>query len=309
MIRGLLVNYPKANCSIYESGKMIYDIVSRYSDEVKIDYLETYANDFVLTDYDFYIINWHPFILKIPPEMIKNTEAKTIAIVMEVDEHELLPYTPKDTFNAHMIIDPTKNNSPLMYVFPRPLEVEKRLLPLYREDKFTIGSFGLLTPGKRFEEIVDNANQIGNCVVRINLPPVTFMGDMNQYQKRLVDYANMLKSRVAGDTELIVTHEYMTKSELIGWCSQNNINVFPYYRHQPGLSAVTDQAIVAERAIAITSCNTFRHMHPYIPHYPEQSYKQLAESTLEGVLKMKDDWSVESFSTAFDNMLVDLGLI
>ena len=308
MIRGILVNHPKANCSIYESGKMIYDIISRYSEEVKIDYLETIAESFVPTDYDFYIINWHPFTLKISPKMIKAIKARTIAIVMEVDENELLPLTPKDTFDAHMIIDPTKKESPTIYPFPRPLEKENNLLPLYDENKFTVGSFGLLTPGKRFEELVDNANKIGNCIARINLPPVTFMGDVG-IQQRLVDYATMLRGRATGDTEVIVTHDYMTKSELIRWCSQNNINVFPYYRHQPGLSAVTDQAIVSERAIGITDCNTFRHMHPYIPHYPEQGYEQLAESTLEGVLKMKKDWSEESFNIAFGKMLLDLKLV
>jgi hypothetical protein len=79
--------------------------------------------------------------------------------------------------------------------------------------------------------------------------------------------------------------------------------VFPYYRDLPGLSAVTDQAVVAGRGMAITNCNTFRHLHKYIGYYPKETYLQLTETTVPGVKQMQEDWSNDNFVLKFKELL------
>lgn len=305
MIRGLFVNSCKANCSIYESGLMVRNILWK-SALFNMDYIEA-TKDYVFhqdsNPYDFYIINWHHFTLTIPQTTIAALPGKKIAVVWETYPDDCFPHNPK-WFNIYMVMDPTKtkDNREKIYPFPRPLEESIEPLPLLRDDIPVIGSFGLLTPGKRFEEIVEIASTLGKCVVRINLPPVTYMGDIG-VQKRLLDFAEYLHSLAQPNIDLQITHDYMTKPELIRWCSQNTLNSFPYYRTQSGLSATTDQAISAGRAIAITDCHTFRHMHPYISYYPKQNYLELIQSTLPGVMQMQKDWHSGIFLKCFEEML------
>jgi len=307
MVNALFVNSSKANCSIYESGLMIYNILKQ-SKLVNFDYLELTREDCInkipIPKYDLYVLNYHHWSLPLDHELVTKLPGTKISIVLEVDEKVLLPYTP-DIFDIYMMIDPSTNYIKPFYSFPRPLEVIPYLRPLYRSNIPIIGSFGLLTPGKNFEELVLNANNIGRSIVRINLPPVTYMGDIG-IQIRLVEYANMLKRLAKRHVQVIVTHDYMTKPELVRWCSQNTINVFPYYRNQPGLAAVTDQAISSGRGLVVTSCNTFRHIHKYISSYPQYSYMELAVNTLDGVKKMQQDWHPDRFLNKFDIMLKDI---
>ncbi len=311
MKRGLFINAKRANCSIYESGLMIKNSIS-LSNKFDLDYIELnrdtttspYYRDSIPNSYDFYVINWHHWTTPIPKYIIDNLSGKKINIILEVDENNIFPYVNKDWFDAHLVIDSTKERHENIYPFPRPLELIDKPKSLLSKDKTIIGSFGLLTGGKRFEEIIEVANSIGDCIVRINLPPVTYMGDIG-IQQRLVDYAIHLRSLANKDIEVIITHVYMEKLELIRWCSEHTINSFPYYRNQPGLAAVTDQAISAGRPIAITSCNTFRHMHPYISYYPKQTYLELIESTPIGIKQMQEDWHPLKFKERFEELLIE----
>lgn len=309
MIRGLFINPSKTNCSIYESGAMISRILTD-SRAYDLDIINISRED-VLNEnygipngYDFYLINWHSWALPIKEDRIKKLVGKKLCIVLEVSAEEMFPklYTQPTWFDACMVIDPTKQREKNGYPFPRPILFVENLRPLLSDKIPVLGSFGLLTAGKRFEEIITNANKMDNCIVRINVPPAFWAWD-SPGCKRLVDFANGLRRLAKGTIDLRITDNYMTQEELIRWCSENTINIFPYYRKQPGLSAVTDQAISSGRGIAVTNCDTFRHIHKYISYYPKQSYLQLAESSLAGVKKMQEDWSTRNFLLAFENML------
>jgi hypothetical protein len=303
-IRGLFVNSEKANCSIYEAGVAIKEALGT-NDRFQLDYAEFNSRIPIPRGYDFYLINWHHIVLPYNRAIIQGLRGLKIAIVLEVGPVNPLPLIPADLFDVYMVIDPTKERKGNIYPFPRPLEkmVEKKELL----DKFSIGSFGLLTPGKKFEEIIMNANIIGDCIVRMNFPPVTWLNERT-VTKRLLDYADFLRKFAEPQVDLRITHNYMTKQELMSWCSQHHLNSFPYYRNMDGLAAVTDQAISAGRGLAVTDCNTFRHIHKYISCYPYQNYEELAESTVGGVLKMQEDWSQENFLRTFINMLGERGL-
>lgn len=311
MKHGVFINQQNTLCSIYESGRMIKDIIKGFSDEYTIDYVEADPSltKFDWYPYDFYIINWHPHTLAIKRDLLAKMKGPKIAVVVEVSEKEYIPFTP-DWFNAYAIIDPTKSRKDNFFPLPRPI-LSAPTLPLLDKNKFVLGSFGLyahpFAEEKRFYEVVDAATKSGReSIVRINLPMASYTYTS---MTEIVNYGKSLEKRAGKKVEVIVTHDYMDRDVLVGWLSQHNMNCFPYYRERPGLSAVTDQSISSGRAIMTTECNTFRHLHKYISHYPNQSYEQLAESTLPGVQKMKEDWSPEKFRLGFDNMLRELRII
>ena len=257
---------------------MIKDIIKGASSEYTIDYMETDENltEFNWYPYDFYIINWHPHTLAIKKELLDKMTKPKIAIVVEVGTEQYIPFTP-DWFDAYAIIDPTKVKN------------------------------GKFSEEKRFYELVDAANNSGlDSIVRVNLPAASFTYTSIT---DIVNYGKKLEKRAGPKVEVIISHDYMDRDTLVAWLSQHTMNCFPYYRERPGLSAVTDQAISAGRAIMTTECNTFRHLHKYIEHSPKQSYIELAESTLSGVKQMRIDWSPEMFRKEFDSMLRELRII
>lgn len=311
MKHGLFINQKKAICSIYESGLMIKDVIKGYSNEYTIDYAELDASLTGISTfhYDFFIVNWHNHTLNISNSLLNKLIGPKIAIVVEVNPNDYIPYTP-DWFDAYAVIDPTKERSGKFFPFPRPL-VEAETKPLLDENKFILGSFGLYSEQfsneKRFDEIIDAANSSNrDCVVRINLPLPTYT---NTSITQIANYGKWLEKKANSNVDVVISHDYMDRNKLIAWLSEHNMNCFPYYRERPGLAAVTDQAVSSGRAIMTTNCSTFRHLHKYIDSYPNQSYLSLAESTLYGVGRMRNDWSANKFRLTFDNMLRELRII
>jgi hypothetical protein len=301
-MNGLFINQTKSNCSIYEGGVTIFNALK--SDKYNLSYLEVPSiamNSYDYSGYDFYIINWHHNTLPMAKSTINRIKGLKIGILLEVGSVELKPFMPHDLFDAYMVLDPTKEKHDKYYVFPRPLEKVDKLLPLLSDEIPVFGTFGFLVPGKDFNEVLTVVSGLDReCILRMNFPNATYTGQ-NPLLAR--DFAKRLHENKGNKVDLRVTFDYMTKPDLIKWCSQHTINIFPYYRTLPGLSAVTDQAIVANRGIAITDCDTFRHMHKYISYYPKYTYLDLAENTLPGIKQMQEDWSNENFVLKFKELL------
>jgi len=304
-MNGLFVNSMKSNCSIYESGLMVYNALK--GSEHRLEYMEVdkqFMNEAIYSGYDFYIFNWHHNTMPIAKETISRIKGIKIGILLEVGPTEYSPFMKEDLFDAYMVLDPTKERSGKYYPFPRPLESVDNLLPLISEDVPVFGTFGFLVPGKNFAEVLQQANNLGeDCILRMNFPDASFTGVSFSDVKNFASRLHMFKN---SNVDLRITHDYMNKQDLIRWCSQNTLNVFPYYRDLPGLSAVTDQAIVAGRGIAITNCNTFRHMHKYINSFPRETYMELSRSSLPGVKRMQEDWSNINFVTEFKALMLDM---
>jgi hypothetical protein len=311
---GLFLNTTVANCSIYESGLMVKNALQKYANSFTIDYQEISKYGIfynVGREYDFYVINWHPAVLNASRDSINSLPGKKIAVVLETLPNNPFPVTPPDWFNSYMVLDPTQKRTKNVYPFPRPLEIVDNLPPLLRDDIPVIGSFGFFTPGKKFEEIIEiYSNNRKQCIIRLNIPNNTYTtATHNEIKLRKYIQFLQLQVKQRPNIDLRITQNYMSKEELVRWCSQNTINSFPYYRNLTGLSAVTDQAISAGRPIAITNCETFRHLRPYISYFPEQSYEELIKSTLEGVKRMQEDWNPHNFEHVFEGLLVEQRLL
>jgi hypothetical protein len=194
-----------------------------------------------------------------------------------------------------------------VYAFPRPLETIEGIIPYQETEIPIIGTFGFATPGKGFELVVDAVNrEFEKAIVKINIPPGVYADDVfyNLHKRNYAEYLGELCEKIAKPgIQVIVTHEYRTKEELISWCSQNTLNCFLYNRNQPGLSATTDQAISSGRPLAISNNPTFRHIHPYIKPYPYQTLKQSIQLSQVQVLKIQQEWHPLNFAKQFEEVL------
>lgn len=299
MKRGIYINSIKSVCSIYESGVMCFNSLNR-SEFYTLEYIEGINNQDI-NSYDFIIFNYHPVVTPwCTTNYLNSITVPKIAIFTEMKEnHDFMMNVDINLFNYVIVLDPTQKETETIFSFGRPIE---EFSPSFVKNEIPIiGSFGFATPGKRWDLIVKQVvEEFDEAIIRFNIPHATHVPNN---QSRINEVLNSCLLEIPENSKIKIefTHIVMTKQELIKWCSENTINCFFYYRDQHGLSAVTDDAISAQRPILITDCNTFRHMHKYIPYKPNINIKQAILETQDGVIGMYNDWSPINFSKKFEN--------
>lgn len=296
-MRGIFYNSPKSQCSIYESGLMIYNAL-KLSSMYTIDYTEEKV---MLHDYDFAIFNYHPYVNSwITKSELDKYKGQTFGIVLEVGHHvDLMPNTAK-IFQKYIVIDPTITDTHNIFGFPRPIERYPRKTEYPPE--VTIGSFGFATQGKRWAEVLEQTNKtFDNATIKINIPYATFVPNCHNEINKIREH--LLSIKLKPYVKLKLTHDYLDKTELIDWCAENTANCFPYYRDLAGLAAVTDQAISAQKPILITNNPAFRHLLKYIEPYTEIGFKEAMIKSITGVYQMYNDWSPITFCQKFERIL------
>lgn len=315
MLKGLFLNPPRANCSISESGMMIYDAL-RTSRRYKLDYLEIDGSKGIpLHGYDFYAFNYHHARMSwLDMQTVRALPGFKATFVLEVQSGDPFVLCPREGFDAYCALDPTlKHRDRRVYAFPRPLEPapseqgpSKHAIPV-------IGSFGFATPGKGFELVAAAVNrEFDRAILRINIPPGDF-ADPHFWVLQRRDYADYLGQLVRGvakpGIEVQLSRDYLSKSQLIDWCADNTLNCFLYSRTQPGLSATTDQAVSSGRPLAVSANETFRHIHEYVTPYPYRSLRESIEKSVPEVAQMRSDWAPAAFSKRFEQVLEDAQLL
>ena len=302
-LAGLFINCPEAQDSIYESGKMAFECLQN-SAAFSLDYFELCGDQNAVSAYDFYLFNYH--ILTMPrldtKSLRESIPGVKMTIVLEVSPNDPFVYCSPNDFDAYCVLDPTLNiKQPNAFAFPRPLEAAIGKFDFQPPEIPVIGSFGFATPGKGFEHVVDAVNrEFEKAVVKINIPYSTYADGSGERAKKL---AQMCRDKARNGIEVVVTHDFMTKPELIEWCAKNTLNCFLYDRNVPGLAATTDQAITAGRPLITSKNNTFRHIQKYIKPFPYQSLQDAIEKTPEKVAGIQNDWSAEKFREKFEEVL------
>ena len=308
MKKGIFYNSKESLCSIWESGKMCYNALKN-SKIFELDYSE---DTFLDHSYDFAIFNEHFSVNNwMTEDMIKEFNKPTFCIVTEVGLIDNSISASPTFFDHYIVLDPTILETDKIHSFGRPLENMDHLIDPYIEKKIPeIFSFGFATVGKEWHKIVEQAqNDFDVCNIHFNIPKATYVSDDIHFSS-INDMHQKCNSIInKPGISLKVTHDNLSKEELIKICSQKTINCFFYFRQHisnNGLSAVTDQAISSGRPLLITNDNTFRHIQQYIDYYPHIGIKDAIEKTQKGVLKMKKDWSSNNFLKKFENILFSL---
>lgn len=322
MQRGIFVNTRKANCSIYSSGKLLYDSIKSsktYSleyvevNEIKIDKLhlgviESEVRDLSRT-YDFYIFNYHHTTMRDVEGVISrrfiNLPGRKLCVILEMNRNDPFPYMNPVGFTDFIVLDPTmRRHESNIHAFPRPL-------PKFREIKRVqsipnvpiIGTYGYAHPGKCFDAVVRAAAQeFENAIVRINIPHSTYADPLfGQSFKDQIE--KDCRSHERQGIKVEFTNHYFSDDELIDWCAENTLNCFFYNRNSPGLAAASDQAILSGAPLAVGENTTFRHIHQYINPYPRMTLKESILTSQNGIERMMKDWSAEKCVLRLEEIL------
>lgn len=304
-MRGILLNCPKAQCSIYESGVMFARALQGCAG-VDLDYREISSFGDIPPGYDFYLFNYHHITMAwLDPAEVKTIPGHKLTFVLEMLPGDPFQYCPQ-VFDAYLVPDPTmRSEDPRVFAFPRPLEEVAGLPAFEPSDPPVIGSFGFATPGKGFATLVEAVGrEFERATLRLRIPHGTHADANDRVAAHTLDECHRL---LRPGIELQIERDYLDKASLVAWCAQNSLNVFLYHRDQPGLAATTDQAISAGRPLLVSPCPTFRHIHDYIPPYPRTSLRAAIAETLPAVQQMQRDWHPANFSRRFAEVLDYLG--
>jgi glycosyltransferase involved in cell wall biosynthesis len=332
-LRGAFINTGKANCSIFESGRMVYECIAN-SQHYDLDYLSLDMFDVDLfartgevlllsgqgsesrryRDYDFWVFNWHFYTMGsiLPVEVLQRIDGLKFSIVLELDPDDPLALIPRGAFDGHIALDPNAEPTAEVFPFPRPLEWPCRKPPPVSKGPPTIGSFGFGTPGKGFELLVEAVNcEFDRATVRVNIPVGAHTGaSVGFHRTDYPRYIEQMCRRIAKPgIEVVFTYDFMSPEAVVDWCAANDLNCFMYTRQQPGLSATTDQAVLSGRPLLTLANDTFRHIHKYMRPYPEASFREALETHAAPVAAIQQDWSQENFQRTFHHMLQSFGLM
>lgn len=304
-MRGIFYNSRQSLCSIWESGKMCYDALKK-STRFTLDYSE---NTFLDSSYDFAIFNHHHMVNHWMNEAtIREFNKPTFCIVTEVSFSENPIHFSPSYFSHYLVLDSTVRETDKIHAFGRPLE-EFTVSPKEHDTEApSVFSFGFATAGKEWHKIVELVQQdYDNASIHFNIPQGTYIPNSMQQNTIVKIKEECARVLTKPGIELTITHDNLSKQELIQLCSTKTINCFYYNRQHlfsSGLAAVTDQAIASGRPLFVTSDCTFRHIHQHVPCYPNLTIKEAVETTKEGVLKMKELWSDRNFLMKFEKLLI-----
>ncbi len=303
-MRGIFYNSPHSLCSIWESGKMCYDALKK-SDKYTLTYSENSTLDF---SFDFAIINQHFTVNNwLSEELVKQFNKPIFCIVTEVSFFSNpIEFSPP-YFSDYIVLDSTINETDKIHSFGRPIEdFELKEELIY--DIPRIFSFGMATHGKEWSKIVELVqNDYDNAFIHFNIPQGTHVPS-DMHNSEITNIITKCKNIInKPGIKLKITHDNLTKHQLIELCSKQTINCFIYNRQHlfgSGLSAVTDQAISSGIPLLVSDDRAFRHIHKYIDYHPKINIKTAIEKNKEGVLQMKKDWSMLNFLTKFEKILL-----
>ncbi len=306
MLHGIFYNSKASLCSIWESGKMVFDCLSKsnlyildYSEEFNLDY----SYDFIIINHHFTVNNW------ITEDMIQKFKKPNFCVVTEVGLEGSPIKSSPSYFDHYIVLDPTIKEINRIHPFGRPLEqFNENIIQNNPQDiRIKVGTFGFATYGKDFHKIVECVNnEFDEADVIFNIPKATYVSQEMHNNVMNDFYIKCRNMNLKPGIKLIVTHNILSKKEIIEFCKKNTINCFLYKRSHlfsSGLAAVTDQAILSEKPLLVSDDITFRHIHKYIDYYPKIGLKEAIEKTKTGVLQMKNDWSSEKFLEKFEKIL------
>ena len=226
-----------------------------------------------------------------------------IGIMHEVTQ-EKADLADTELFDYHIAPDPTlllKN--PIVYKTGRLIPQYQNRFPI--PDIPVIGSFGFATANKGFEDVVRAVDtEFDKAMIRFNIPSADFGDKDGNNAKRILEACRQLITK-PGIT-LDVSHEFLSKPQVLDFLAQNTLNVFLYQdKRGRGISSTTDYALAVNRPVAISDSIMFRHLHHVKPSiiYPKSSLKEILSHGTNAVSTLLQEWDGRNLVWEYDRII------
>lgn len=329
--RILFVSHKKARCGVYEFGKSITDVLehSRRYQFVRVECSSLAELQAAIAGNRpaAIIYNYYPTVLpwlatRIVPRLYRNNIAAIqipqIGIIHEITQHvadtainykkKYLPFASRNLIN--LLFDYYIAADPTLLLFNPFVYKTGRLVPSYAKtfkppSETIIGSIGFATPGKGFEKIVRLVQQEFNeAIIRFNIPSADF-GDKEGSNARAVTEICRAQINKPG-IQLLITHDFLDKEDMLDFLAQNTINVFLYENGcNRGLSSAIDNAMAVRRPIAVSDDGMFRHLFDVEPSVcvTRNSLKTIIRNGFNPLLAHYNEWNSRNLLWEYERIL------
>jgi SAM-dependent methyltransferase len=305
----LYVNHREKSCGVYQFGKNIAERIAA-SRKFEIIYIEC-ADERELHDAvrreapSCIIYNYHESTLAWAKWHAYSVAVPQLAVIHEVYQ-QAADEASDAAFDYFIAADPTlllKN--PLVFKTGRLVPSRRNQSEMPVPSVPTIGSFGFGTPGKGFENVIEQVQkEFDEAVVRFNIPFAKF-GDADGSRARKIAADCHALVRKPG-IKVEITHEFMDEQALLDFLAQNTINVFMYEQADArGISSVVDYALAVDRPIAVSDSSMFRHIHAAAPSaiVPKNSLKEIIARGIAPLQKLKSEYSEENLVWDYERII------
>jgi hypothetical protein len=312
----LFVSHPQKHCGVHEFGLAVakglhssarYDFV--YIECGSLDDLHRAAD---LHKPAVIIYNYYPSTLPWLTRKVIHTWYKPLNRDIQIPQagimHEVTQQKADEAgnnlFDYHIAPDPT-------LLLKNPIVFKTgRLIPSYSSNMPeptipVIGSFGFATPNKGFEEIVKAVQEeFDEAIIRFNIPAADF-GDKDGSGARQLAAACRQLITKPGIT-LKVTHDFLSRDQVLDFLAGNTINVFLYQdKHGRGLSSTPDLALAVNRPLAVSDSIMFRHLHGIEPSivYGRSTIKQIIRNGVMPLKNVQEEWNGANLVWEYERLI------
>lgn len=298
----IFLNHKQKQCGVYQYGKRSGDILRKAKNcefiYCEVESLLEYEN--LISDMlpNGIIYNFHPLTMGwLGSGLLK----KHTDIVHYGLHHEGSPIVE---FDYSLMVDSTYIDNEKNFSIPRPLF--ENVQSKYIESEIPIiSSFGFGFGNKGFGSIVKFVNdQFDEAIIRLHIP-FAFYGDADGNSVTNIHpgcYGELKKEKI----KLQITTDFKTDIELLEFLSSSTINIFLYHEMKGrGLSSVIDYALSANRPIATTRTDMFRHIYHTQPSIcvEDRTIPEIIKSGSEPLIPYRQMWSNENFINKYEYIL------
>lgn len=315
----LFVSHPERQCGVHEYGKNIADALIDsgkyrfiYQECAGIRDLEAAidAHQPAVVIYNYYgsTLPWltKKIIHKTYRPLNRFIKVPQLGIFHEVTQ-EKADGASNWLFDYYIAPDPTLLlRNPIVYKTGRLVPGFANPYPI--PEVPVIGSFGFATPNKGFEEIVKAVQQeFDKAIIRFNIPSADFGDKEGSNARWLVETCRSLITKPG--IELNVSHNFLSKNEILDFLAQNTINVFLYQdKRGRGISSTTDYALAVNRPLMVSDSIMFRHLHNVEPSivYGHTSIKQVIQQGVAPLQQVKKNWNRDNIVWEYERIIDDV---
>jgi len=283
------INSKQKQCGIYQYGLRIYTILSRHID---IEYhevgtLDEYLRAIAPIQHRVVLLNYHSVLFEF---LHVSYQCPSIKYYYLWHEGALGPIRPGHMFHS----DPTAENG-----IPRPLSItcDDQVHPPTDFSNPVIGSFGFGSPTKGFDAIVRKVQEeFDTATVRFVIPFNEAYDPYGDYAKAAADACRRAVTKPGITLE--ISHDFLTDDEIIVFLGQNDVNMFLYTGRNEGrsCSSVVDFAICANRPLAVSTSEMFRHVYKDDICSEKRTIREIIEFGTDHVKALRSKWSHQALA-------------
>jgi glycosyltransferase involved in cell wall biosynthesis len=305
----LIISHKDKQCGIQQYGVNIAEALS-HSKKYEFIYCEC-DNKHELDEYVKYcrpsaiIYNYYITTMAwLNSWITKSYSIPQFGIMHEVYQEEADKATDV-LFDYHLCPDPTLvKNNPIVFKTPRLIPAYKNTKPL--PEIPTIGSFGFGIKDKGFDrliEIIQEEFDVANIHI---LMPFNDILDQNgtRFTLAIADRCRKLVKKPG--INLKISHEFLSKQEVLDFLASNTINAFFYdVDKYKGISSTIEHALAVQRPIAINKCKMFRHVFNAKPPICIE-YTTLKETIANGIsplIPFCNEWTEDKFIQRYEQIM------